>query len=320
MKTVLVTGAAGFIGSNLTKTLLEEGYKVVGVDNFDDTYNPKFKEDHIASFIGNANFILHRVDIRDLPALTAIFETEKPSYVVHLAAKVDTRHAVEMPHEYTSVNIDGTLNILELCKEYKVEDLVLASSSSVYGNSPNVPWAEDDTADRPLSPYGATKRAVEHLAYTYYHNFGMNITCLRYFNAYGENNRPIMMPYIWTENLLNGKEIEISGDGSRKRDFTYVGDIVRGTILAIKNPLGFEVINLGNSMPVSLNELLSTFEKVIGTKAKVKSRPSNKASVEMTYADISKAKKLLNWEPKVSLEEGIAKLVAWFRANRLKES
>jgi len=320
MKTVLVTGAAGFIGSNLTQALLEKGYRVIGVDNFDDTYDPQFKESNIIPFRDNANFKIERVDIRDEKALRTVFETNKPSYVIHLAAKADTRDAVQAPRLYTSVNIDGSLNILELCKEFPVENLVIASSSSVYGNSPQVPFTEDQPADRPISPYGATKRAVEHLAHTYHHNFGMNIICLRYFNAHGENNRPGMVPYIWAEKLLKGEEIEISGDGSRKRDYTYIGDIVRGTILAMEKPLGFEVINLGNSTPASLNELLAIFEKVIGIKAKVKSRPSHGASVEVTFADITKAKKLLNWEPKVSLEEGITRLVAWFRVNRLKES
>ena len=319
MKTVLVTGCAGFIGSNLTKALLEKGYRIIGVDNFDDTYDTRFKEANIAPFLTNANFVLHRVDIRDVPALTAVFEADKPSYVVHLAAKADTRKAVDTPRIYTSVNIDGTLNILELCREYPVENLVVASSSSVYGNSSHVPFTEDQSADQPISPYGATKRAVELFAHTYHHNFGMNITCLRYFNAVGENNRPNMVPYIWTEKFLHDDEIEISGDGSRRRDYTYIGDIVRGTILAMEKPLGFEVINLGNNTPASLNELLAIFEKVVDTKVKVKNRPSHSASVEVTYANVDKAKKLLDWAPTTSLEEGITKLVAWFRLNRLEE-
>lgn len=319
MKTVLVTGAAGFIGSNLTKALLEKGYRVVGVDNFDDTYDLQFKESNVAPFLDNPDFKLERIDIRDLDALTAVFETEKPSYVVHLAAKADTRKAVDAPRLYVSVNIDGTLNILELCREHPVENLVIASSSSVYGNSSHVPFTEDQSADRPLSPYGATKRSVEHLAHTYHHNFDMNITCLRFFNAVGENNRPGMVPYVWAEKLLRGQEIEISGDGSRSRDYTYIGDIVRGIILAMEKPLGFEVLNLGNNTPASLNELLAIFEKVIGTKASVKSRPSHDASVEVTYANIDKAKRLLEWEPEVSLEEGIRRLVAWFSANRLAQ-
>ncbi|MFI5260366.1 MAG: SDR family NAD(P)-dependent oxidoreductase [Candidatus Paceibacteria bacterium] len=320
MKTVLVTGAAGFIGSNLTRALLEKGYRVVGVDNFDDTYDTQFKEENIASFQGDPNFVLYRVDIRDADALEHIFETEKPSYVVHLAAKADTRKAVDAPRLYVSVNIDGTLNILESCREHPVENLIIASSSSVYGNSSQVPFTEDQAADRPLSPYGATKRSIEHLAYAYHHNFDMNITCLRFFNAVGENNRPGMVPYIWAEKLLNGEEIEISGDGKRSRDYTYIGDIVRGTILAMEKPLGFEVINLGNHTPASLNALVAIFEKVLGIKASVKSRPSHDASVEVTYANIDKAKRLLGWEPEVSLEEGITRLVAWFRTNRFEEA
>jgi len=320
MKTVLVTGAAGFIGSNLTQALLEKGYRVVGVDNFDDLYDARFKEAHLAPFLANPNFVLHRTDIRDIPALTTVFETEKPTFVIHLAARPDTRSAVTMPRLYISINIDGTLNILELCKDYAVENLVMASSSSVYGNSSSIPFVEDQPADRPISPYGATKRATELLAHAYHHNFKLNITCLRYFNAYGENNRPTMVPYIWTEKILRGEEIEMSGDGSRRRDYTYVGDTVRATVLAMEKPLGFEVINVGNHTPVSLNELLATFEKIIDTKAKVKSRPSHDASVEVTYADVRKAKQLLGWEPQTTLSEGLTKLVAWFRANRFEKS
>jgi UDP-glucuronate 4-epimerase len=319
MKTVLVTGVAGFIGSNLVGGILEAGYKVVGIDSFDDTYDPRFKESHIAPFQVDANFTLHRVDIRDLPTMRVIFEEEKPTYVIHLAAKSDTRDAVQAPHLYLSVNIEGTLNILELCRVYRIANLIIASSSSVYGNTPHVPWQEDEPADRSLSPYGATKRAVELLAYTYHHNFNLNITCLRYFNAYGENNRPGMVPYIWMEKLLRGVEIEIWGDGSRKRDYTYVGDIARATILAMEQPLGFEIINIGSNAPVSLKELLAVIEKVIGTVAKVKSRPSHKAGVEVTHADIDKAKQLLGWAPEVPLEEGIGRLESWFRAHRLKD-
>jgi len=320
METVLVTGAAGFIGSNLTRTLLEEGYRVIGIDNFDDTYNPEFKEAHIKSFLGNANFVLERVDIRDVNALLAVFEREQPSFVIHLAAKADTRNAVNEPDIYIAVNIQGTLNVLEAARKTNVKKVVIASSSSVYGNDPVIPWAEDAAADRPISPYGATKRATELLAHTYHHNFNMSIVCLRYFNVYGENNRPSMVPYLWAEKLLRGEEIEISGDGSRKRDYTYVGDTVRATINAMKSSIDFEIINVGNNHPLSLLELLSAFERIIGTKARVKTRPSHPSSVESTYANIEKAKRLLGWEPKVTIDEGLSLLVAWFRANRLKES
>lgn len=317
MKTVLVTGAAGFIGSNVVPLLLKEGYRVIGVDNFDDTYNPLFKEEQIAPYASLANFELWRVDIRDRAALLEVFARTNPTHVVHLAAKADTRAAVEDPYPYIDNNITGTLNILEVAKEFGVENTVMASSSSVYGNSTEVPLREDALADRPISPYGATKRATEMFAHAYHHNFGMNITCLRYFNAYGENNRPNMVPYIWAQKLLRGEEIEISGGGTRKRDYTYVGDTAAATVLALSKPLGFEVINIGNSSPLSLTELLGVFEKVIGVTANVKERPSHKASVEETYADVTKAKELLNWEPSTSVEEGVSRLVAWIRTNRL---
>jgi len=317
MKTVLITGGAGFIASNLTKELLFLGYRVVSVDNFDSTYDPSFKEEHISPFLGNKNFSLFRVDIRDPEALKKVFISHKPSYVVHLAAKADTRDAVKVPFTYVENNINGTLNILELCREYPVLNLVVASSSSVYGNTKTIPWREEEVADRTLSPYGATKRSIELFSHTYHHNFKMNITCLRYFNAYGENNRPNMVPYIWAQKLLRGEEIEISGDGSRKRDYTYVGDVVRATILAMEKPLGFQIINVGNNSPVSLKELLTVFENVFGIKAKVKTRPSHHASVEVTCADIGKAEKYLGWKPIVPIEVGIKKLVDWVYSNRL---
>ncbi len=317
METVLITGGAGFIGSNVIPRLLTDGYRVVCLDNFDDTYDPALKEKNVETFLDNKNFVLVRGDIRELESLKKVFTDYKPKFVIHLAAKADTRDAVQTPHVYTSINIEGTLNILECSREFKVENISMASSSSVYGNSTETPWKESASADMPLSPYGATKRATELLAYSYHHNFKLNISCLRYFNAYGENNRPSMVPYLWADGILHNKEIKISGKGTRKRDYTYVGDIADATILAMKKPLGFEILNIGNTNPISLKELLDVFEKVIGTKAKVVERESHSASVEVTYADISKAKKLLGWEPKVSIEEGVAKLITWFRTNRL---
>mgnify|MGYP001571117631 CR=1 FL=1 len=318
MKTVIITGAAGFIGSNVVGSLLARGYRVVGIDNFDPTYSSVFKEEHVAPFISNPNFILERLDICDQTSLRRVWEKTLPDYVLHLAAKADTRNAVDIPHEYISVNIVGSLNILELCREFGVRNLVIASSSSVYGNESELPWREDKVAGRPLSPYGATKQAVEILSYSYHHNFNLNIINLRFFNIYGENNRPGMVPYIWVEKMLRGEEIEISGDGSRRRDYTYVGDAVRATVQALEKPLGFEIINIGNSHPVALKELLAVFEKVIGAPARKRFRPSHAASVEVTYADISKAKRLLNWAPEILLEEGVRHLVIWFRNHRLK--
>ncbi len=320
MKTVIVTGGAGFIGSNLIRALLEKEYRVVCVDNFDDLYDPALKEENISNFLKNERFILYRIDIRNLTQFTEVFTKEKPHLVVHLAARPDTRDAVKSPNIYVSVNIEGSLNVLQLCKEFGVENLVIGSSSSVYGNSPHTPWKETEAADNPLSPYGATKRAVEVLSFSYYHNFGIPITNLRYFNAYGEGIRPTLVPYLWGKAILSGDEIEISGDGSRSRDYTYIGDVVDATIRALEKPLGFEVINVGNSKPHSLKELLTVFEDVIGVKAQVKSRPSHHASAECTCADISRAKELLGWEPKTSLREGVEKLVSWIRDHRIKKS
>lgn len=317
METVLVTGAVGFVGSNLCAALLTDGYRVVGVDNFDDTYDIQFKEEHVAPLVEDKNFELVRLDIREREPLMQLFERARPSLVAHLAAKADTRTAVEMAPLYVENNILGTLNVFDAARAVDVKNIVFVSSSSVYGNDTAAPWSESAAADRPISPYGATKRAGELFAHAYHHNFGLNITCLRYFNVYGENNRPSMVPYIWAQALLRGQEIEMSGGGTRKRDYTYVGDTVRATVAALKKPLGFEILNIGNNHPLSLSELLAVFEKVIGVQAQVKERPSHKASVENTYADIAKAKQLLGWEPEVSIEDGIARLVAWVRAHRL---
>jgi UDP-glucuronate 4-epimerase len=320
MMTVLVTGGAGFIGSNLIKEFLSgEKYRVAAVDNLDDAYDIKYKKEHLKPFIGHKNFVFYQNDILDLEAMRKIFEKEKPEYIVHLAAKTDTRKAVADPYIYESVNIRGTINLLELAKDYGVKNFVFASSSSVYGNSASAPFKEDDPGSLPISPYGATKKAGELFVYTYCHNFGLNAVCLRFFNAYGENNRPDMVPYIWTRKILCQEAVEMSGHGSRKRDYTYVGDTIRAIIkaLEIKNT-GFEILNIGCGKSYSLKELLAMLEKIIGNKANVKERPSHSASVEETYADIEKAKRILGWKPEVGLEDGITRLVAWFKQNRLE--
>lgn len=319
METILITGGAGFIGSNCISALLAQGVsRVVCVDNFDPVYEPHYKEAHIAPFLSHSQFVLYRVDIRDQNALREVFERERPTRIIHLAARADTRKAVLAPHEYVTVNVSGTLNVLECAREYGVLMTVLASSSSVYGNNPDTPWSEESDTDHPLSPYGATKKATELLAHSYHHNFGMQIVCLRFFNVYGENNRPEMVPYIWAEEFTKQDgSIEISGDGSRKRDYTYVGDIVRGVISAVYADLGYEIINLGHGSPLSLRELLGLFETVCEKKLPVRTRTSHAASAEITYADTAKAERLLAWKPDVTHEEGIRRLVAWFRTHRM---
>ncbi len=321
MKTVLVTGGAGFIGSNLIESLLKrrDVSRVVCVDNLDDFYNPAFKRDNIKHFKNNDKFVFYKTDIRNSKALAKIFETEKPTSVVHLAAKANTRLSVNEPHGYQEVNVIGTLHLLELAKDHTIKNFVFISSSSVYGNSAVAPFKESGITDKPLAPYGASKKTGEVLAYTYFHNFNLPVICLRLFNAYGERQRPDLVIYKWVENILKGNSIEMSGAGSRSRDYTYVGDIVRAIELAMKHTKGYEIINIGNSKPVSLKKLLALIEKKLGKKAIVTTRPSNHPSVEATSADISKAKKVLGWEPEVSLEEGIMRFAQWLRKNRFKD-
>lgn len=322
MKTILVTGGAGFIGSNLIETLLKRKAidRVVCVDNLDPFYDPVFKKENIKPFLKSEKFKFYKTDIRNHDALAKIFANEQPTFVVHLAAKANARASVKEPEEYQSVNIIGTLNLLELSREHHVKRFVFISSSSVYGNAAKAPFSETSTTDFPLAPYGASKKAGEVLAHTYAHNFKLPITCLRLFNAYGERQRPDLVLYKWVENILSGKPIEMSGTGKRARDFTYVGDVVRSIELALKGKGVYEIINIGNSKPVSLAVLLRHVEKVLEKKAVVVNRPSHHASVESTYADVRKAKKVLGWEPEMPIEEGIARFAKWLRDNRFKDT
>lgn len=321
MQTILVTGGAGFIGSNLIESLLKrrDVRRVICVDNLDSFYDPEFKKKNLEPFLENKKFKFYKVDIRERGELEEIFKTEKPTEIVHLAAKADTRRSVKEPEEYQSVNIGGTLNMLDLAQEYNIKKFVFISSSSVYGNNTKAPFKESSITDFPLAPYGASKKAGEVLAYTYYHNFGLPIVCIRLFNAYGERQRPDLVLYKWVENILRGNPIEMSGTGKRRRDFTYVGDVVRAIELSLKKGKGYEILNVGNSKPVSLALLLKYVEKTLSKKATVIRRPSNHASVESTYADIRKAKKVLGWKPEVSLEDGIARFAKWLRNNRFQD-
>ncbi|MCU0678149.1 MAG: GDP-mannose 4,6-dehydratase [Candidatus Pacebacteria bacterium] len=319
MKKLLVTGGAGFIGSSVLHYLSDSATELVCVDNFDDTYNPLYKEQNIASLIAEGRITLYRVDITNQVELDRVFSETKPTHVLHLAAKADTRKAVELPHDYVTNNITGTLNILDACVKYNISQLVAASSSSVYGNNKQVPWREDNYALNPISPYGVTKLGTEHLAYSYAYLHKLPITMLRFFNVYGERNRPGMVPYIWAEAFLRGNSIEISGDGERRRDYTYIGDVVAGIIETLKQPREFEVVNIGHGSPLSLNELRELFERVTATTVPVVTRPSHQASVDTTFADTTKAKSLYGWSPQVSHEEGIERLLTWFRETRLEQ-
>lgn len=321
MKTILVTGGAGFIGSHLVEALLAAGNrKVVCVDDFSSAraWGMADEKEYLQDVLNTPSFVLYEADIRDMAKMQEIFKAEKPDAIVHLAARADTRHAVLEPREYIDVNIVGTLNLLECSREFNVKTFIFASSSSVYGNKNTAPYTEDAQTDFAISPYGASKKAGEVLAHTYNHNFGINITCVRIFNAYGERMRPGLVLYKWVDNMLHGKPVEQSGDGSRKRDFTYVGDLVQGLVAALEKANGFEVVNIGNADPVSLKELLAVTEEATGQKADVVMRESHHASVEATHASIDRARQFLGWQPTTPLKDGVSRFVAWFRANRLK--
>lgn len=321
MKVILVTGGAGFIGSNLIESLLKDKklLRVICVDNLDGSYDPRLKRQNVAPFRKDRRFRFYKADIRNEKRLRAIFRKERPEAVVHLAAKTDTRRAVREPREYVSNNIAGTLNLLECAREFGVTKFIFASSSSVYGNKNKAPFKENALTDFPISPYGASKKAGEALAYTYHHNFGLPVVCLRIFNAYGRRMRPGLVLYAWTKNILAGKPVEMSGRGVRRRDYTHVDDLVRAVVLALKKNVGFAVLNVGNARPLTLAELLRAVEKAAGRRAIVVSRPSHHSSVELTHASTAKARRMLGWRPKVDIEKGVRDFVSWFARERLKQ-
>lgn len=317
MKTILVTGAAGFIGSHTSQLLLNKGYQVVGLDELNDYYDPKWKEANLTELKKNANFSFIQADIRNLESLRQIAEKQHFDGIIHLAARAGVRPSIELPLLYEEVNVKGTLNLLEIAREFKIKQFVFASSSSVYGNQSKVPFNETDPVNEPISPYAATKKAGEMLCHTYSHLFGINCICLRFFTVYGPNGRPDMAPYIFTKAILEGQKIKKFGDGQSRRDYTYVDDIVSGVVASLELDHKFEIFNLGNSSPISLNEFIAALEKVTGLTMQIEQLPMQPGDVEQTFADISKAKELLGYEPKTSFADGIAKFVEWYKLKRL---
>ncbi len=311
---VLVTGGAGFIGSHCVDVLLARGDEVVCVDNFNDFYDAKIKKANISGH--KKNFTLYEADIGDFSAVDKIIKKEKPDKILHLAARAGVQPSIKDPLEYVRSNIVGTTNLLEACRKHGILNFVFASSSSVYGGNKKVPFSEEDRVDNPYSPYAATKKSCEVIAANYHHVAGMHIAALRYFTVYGPRNRPDMAIYTFAEKIKKGEEITLYGKGDEiKRDWTFVADIVDGTIKALDNgdKFGFEIINLGNSKPVPVTYLVALLEKAIGKKAKTKRAPLPTGDVPITYADISKAKRILNWQPATSIEEGVNKFAHWFK-------
>jgi nucleoside-diphosphate-sugar epimerase len=312
---ILLTGCAGFIGAKTAELLLEQGHQVVGMDNINDAYDPKLKLWRLRQLQDKPSFHFAQVDISEWTPTKQAFEEYLPyDAVINLAARAGVRQSVENPWVYVATNTTGALNLLELCRQYEVNKYVLASTSSLYGNNER-PFREDLPTDRPLSPYASSKKGAETMCYTYHHLYGLDITVLRYFTVYGPAGRPDMSIFRFIRWIAEGEPIQVFGDGMQERDFTYVDDIARGTIAALK-PLGYEIINLGGDRPVSLKWIIETIENLLGRNAVWRTAPMHPADVQATWADITKARTLLGWEPQISIEEGLRRSVEWYLANR----
>jgi len=317
MKTILVTGGAGFIGSHLCERLLKDGHSVICLDNFDSYYDPNIKIRNVEQISKKypGPFTIVTGDIRNRDHLTETFEENRIDMVFHLAARAGVRPSIADPLLYEDVNLKGTVTLLEVCKTFGIRDIIFASSSSVYGENQRVPFSENDLDIQPISPYGATKRAGELLCYSYHHLSGMNIACLRIFTAYGPRQRPEMAIHKFTSLIDQGKEIPMFGDGSSKRDYTYIDDLIDGMMAVLQRHKGYEIYNLGESQTTSLKELIGMIESALGKMAKIQTLDPQPGDVSITYADISKARRLLNYQPKITMEEGIKRFVEWFKEN-----
>lgn len=316
MSRVLVTGGAGFIGSHLCEKLLARGDDVVCIDDLNDYYNPAFKCENILELKKKKTFTFYKADIR--APLDQIFATHNFELVIHLAARAGVRASIENPKLYAEVNVGGTTNLLECSRKFGVKRFIFASSSSVYGKNSHLPFSEKEPLNEPASPYAATKLSAELMCRTYHNLYGLSIACLRLFTVYGPRGRPDMAPYKFTEKILKEATIEIYGDGTSKRDYTFIDDIISGILAATEKRFAFEIINLGNNKPVELNQFVSLIEKLVGKKAIIQKLPEQRADVPITHADISKAKAILGWEPRTTIEEGMTRFVEWYLAKRAK--
>jgi UDP-glucuronate 4-epimerase len=315
MKNLLITGGAGFIGSHLVdRVLATDVEQVTVIDDFNDFYDPSIKRDNIREHLKDPRYTLNKVDIRDRATLEQTFKANNFDCVVHLAARAGVRPSLSEPQLYTETNINGTLNLLELARNSNVKQFVFGSSSSVYGINAKVPFSEDDPIRQPISPYAATKGAGELLCHTYSHLYGLRCVCLRFFTVYGPRQRPDLAIHKFAKLIIQRKPIPVFGDGSTRRDYTYIYDIMDGVMAAINyDQTYYEVINLGESHTVELNELISLLEKELDTHAIIDRQPSQPGDVPQTYADISKARALLGYQPKTQIEEGLRRFVEWFR-------
>lgn len=314
MKSVLLTGSAGFIGAKTAELLLQKGFRVTGVDNLNAYYDPALKRFRLKSLVRNPKFKFVQADIEKIDSLKKIFQAAKPDAVVNLAARAGVRYSLVNPFIYLSTNTLGTLNLLELSKGYKVQKFILASTSSLYASEP-LPFREDFAVNSPLSPYAASKKGAEAMCHAYHHLYGIDTTIFRYFTVYGPAGRPDMSYFIFMKNIDEGKKITVFGDGSHLRDFTYVDDIAHGTVLGLKKT-GFKILNLGGNRCYRLIDMIRLIEKALGKKARIEFRPAHEADMKATRADATQAKKILGWSAATDLPEGIERTVDWYRANR----
>jgi UDP-glucuronate 4-epimerase len=314
MSHYLVTGAAGFIGARTSQMLIKQGHTVVGIDNMNDAYDPRMKDYRLKKLQALKGFTFHKHDISEKSAIE-LFKNEKLDGVINLAARAGVRFSVENPWVFLESNVTGTLNMLEVCRQFGCRKFILASTSSIYGENPPYPTPETASSSEPMQPYAASKKGAEAMAHSYHHLYDIDVTIVRYFTVYGPAGRPDLAIFRFVKWIIEGEPVRINGDGNQSRGFTYVDDIARGTIAALK-PLGYEVINLGGHEVISINGLVALVEDLTGKKANVQYGPPNLADMFMNQADVSKAREMLGWDPQVKLREGIGNLIKWYYAER----
>ena len=310
----LVTGAAGFIGARTSQMLLEQGHSVVGIDNMNDAYDPRMKEYRLRNLQANKGFSFHKADISEKPVID-LFRNDKFDGVIHLAARAGVRFSVENPWVFLESNVLGTLNMLEVCRQFGCKKIVMASTSSIYGENPPYPTPETASSSEPLQPYAASKKGAEALTHSYHHLYDIDVTIVRYFTVYGPAGRPDLAMFRFVQWITEGQPVRINGDGTQSRGFTYIDDIVRGTIAALK-PVGYEIVNLGGHEVITINGLVELIEELTGKKADVKYGPPNLADMFTNWADVSKAREMLGWQPQVTLKEGVGHLIDWYNQER----
>ncbi len=320
MRTVLVTGACGFIGWKVCEKLLAGGDSVIGVDNVNDAYDVRLKDWRLAQLRQRPGFAFTRLDIGDREAVRSFARSTaakgRVDAVINLAARAGVRSSVADPWVYLGTNVTGNLNLLDLCRGLDIHRFVLASTSSLYGRHNPRPFREDADTDRPLSPYAASKKAAEAMSYSYHALHGLDVAVLRFFTVYGPAGRPDMSLFRFVQWISEGREVTVFGDGSQERDFTYVDDVAAGVVAALAAGPGYEVINLGSDKPVVLNDAIRLIEQLVGRRASVRHEERHPADVDATWADISKARNLLGWQPETGFATGVGELVAWYRRNR----